>query len=167
MTTKLQLISSDTNIWLDFEAVGHLELPFMLGITYLMSRIAITEELIEPGDIANRLYSYGLQAVELNAEEYDLVSRFRLQYPRLSKHDAASLAIAKTRSIPLITGDKPLRNAARQEGVPCIGTLWVLDRLFEKACISECLYKSILQAFLNHDVRRLPKQAIWERLMKF
>ena len=167
MMTILQSVSSDTNLWLDFEAVNHLELPFQLEMTYLMSRIAIIEELIEPNDIANRLYSYGLQAVDLNTDEFELVARFRILYPRLSKHDAASLAIAKTRAIPLITGDKPLRNAARNEGVSCIGTLWVLDHLFEKGCISECLYKSILQGFLNNDVRRLPKQAIWERLMRF
>ena len=167
MMTKSQLVSSDTNIWLDFEAINHLELPFLLSITYLMSRNAITEELIEPNDIANRLYSYGLEAVDLNSEEFDLVRSFRLLYPRLSKHDAASLAIAKARSIPLITGDKPLRSAARNEGVPCIGTLWVLDQLFERKCISETLYTACLQAFLNHDLRRLPKKAIWERLLRF
>ena len=166
MTTKLQSVSSDTNLWLDFEAVNHLELPFLLDITYLMSRTAITEELIEPSDIADRLYAYGLQSVDLCIEEFEMMRHFRMLYPRLSQHDAASLAIAKTRSIPLITGDKPLRNAARNEGVPCIGTLWVLDCLFEKDCIHAELYKTILQSFINHDVRRLPKQAIWERLMR-
>ena len=37
----MQLISSDTNVWLDFSVIDCLDYPFRLPFTYLMSEDAI------------------------------------------------------------------------------------------------------------------------------
>jgi hypothetical protein len=42
-----------------------------------------------------------------------------------------ALLLAKINSCALITGDDALRKAAKEEGVPVHGLLWILDRLVE------------------------------------
>lgn len=49
----------------------------------------------------------------------------------ISLYDAVALAIAKAREIRLLTGDRNLRKAAAEEGVEIIGTLVILDRLYQ------------------------------------
>ena len=47
----MEYISSDTNIWLDFANIGHLELPFRLPYTYLMNVDAVHDELLAPPEL--------------------------------------------------------------------------------------------------------------------
>lgn len=46
-----------------------------------------------------------------------------------------ALAIAKCRRIILLTGDWALRKAAKEEGVSVMGTIGILDRLYDGAYI--------------------------------
>lgn len=41
-------VSSDTNIWFDFNTIGRIELPFLLPYTYVMYHEAIEEEIVDP-----------------------------------------------------------------------------------------------------------------------
>lgn len=52
----MEYISSDTNVWLDFEVIGKLELPFKLPYTYLMNDDAIQDELLSPPGLGKKAY---------------------------------------------------------------------------------------------------------------
>ena len=66
----MDYISSDTNVWIDFSAIRRTELPFRLPFTYIMSELAIEDELITPPGIGQELVSLGLMPVKITMEEF-------------------------------------------------------------------------------------------------
>ena len=122
-------ISSNTNIWIDFNEINHLEHPFLLRYEYYISSAALYDELIEPPQLREKLLELGLRQTEITDEELALALEFQNIYKKLSVYDRIALAIAKTRSWILLTGDRPLRNAAKKEGVECHGAIWIYDEL--------------------------------------
>ena len=162
----MKYISSDTNIWLDFYVIDRLELPFKLDYVYLMHYETVDREVLSPPELSERLLECGLQKTEMTFEEYYDVPGFAEKYPKLSIYDQIALSIAKHRKISLLTGDKPLRNAAEKEGVHVIGSLGVLDELFKNSLISDEEYVFCLEGFLSHEERRLPTEEIKKRIKK-
>lgn len=165
----MQYISSDTNIWIDFLAIQRLEMPFRLDYTFLMSSEVLARELRSPANLPEQLVQAGLQQTEISEAEYWLVFELRIKYHRLSEADAVALAIAKNRSITLLSGDGALRKAAQAEGVPIKGTIWVFDELLDSALISEEEY---LQAMIDLKAqqdkgRRLPIKELDARIQRF
>ena len=79
----MTFISSDTNVWIDFDVLGRLDLPFKLTYTYLMTEITIEEELCSPG-LKDQLISLGLQKTELSPEEFALVLNYEQKYLQLT-----------------------------------------------------------------------------------
>lgn len=103
----MKYISSDTNIWIDFNCINKLKLPFLLPYTYIMYHEQIDRELISVNK--DELIANGLQAVDITIDEFFLAEAYGNKYLPLSKWDRIALAIAKTRNIKLLTGDMPLR----------------------------------------------------------
>lgn len=162
----MEYISSDTNIWLDFAIIGHLELPFRLPYTYLMNVDAVHDELLAPPELGKRLLLLGLVEIELTEEEFFLAEEYVEHYVKLSVYDSVALSIAKCRNIVLMTGDGALRKAAQMENVPVMGTIGVLDQLYQREYIEkevylECLLR--LQEFNGGKVR-LPAKEIGRRI---
>ena len=162
----MQFISSDTNVWIDFATIHKIEVPFRLPYTYIMSRDAVDEELLAPPDLGRRLVSYGLVPVEISIEEFFLAEQYGYCYKKLSIHDRVALAIAKNRQITLLTGDGALRKAAQDEGVPFVGTLGILDQLWNQRLITADELKLCLQRLRDNNggAVRLPKGEIQARL---
>ncbi len=162
----MEYISSDTNVWIDFSIIGHIELPFYLPYTYIMNSDAIYDELLSPADLRGKLLRCGLVCVELTIEEFSLAEKFGLWYPRLSIYDCIALAIAKERKIILLTGDGALRNAAKNENINSLGTIGILDQLFTGKHINENEYKLCLEELQKHNGQaiRLPRNEITSRL---
>lgn len=133
----MEYISSDTNVWLDFATINRLEFPFKLPYTYIMNEDAIEDELLSPKELRETLVGLGLKAVELSEEEFYLAEEYNAKYQKPSLYDCVALAIAKVRGITWMTGDGPLRKAAEQENVDVIGTIGVLDRLYEEQYIKK------------------------------
>ena len=79
----MQLICSDTNIWIDFQNLNRIDWPFLLDYTYIMSRLALDDEVLTPIDQAPRLLQKGLVAVELSDDELDLYMSLAGKYRRL------------------------------------------------------------------------------------
>ena len=158
-------ISSDTNVWIDFDVLGRLDLPFKLTYTYLMTEITIDEELCSPG-LKDQLISLGLQKTELSPEEFALVLNYEQKYLQLSFYDRIALSIAKFRTIPLLTGDGALRKAATKEGVQLMGTLKILDELYQTEIIQTEEYENLLKCLEAENGKkvRLPKEEIEKRL---
>lgn len=160
----MKYISSDTNIWLDFETISRADLPFRLPCTYVMYREALEEEVISPPDLLENLKEKGLEAVELTTEEFFYAAECVEKYVKISRYDSTALAIAKHRGIPLLTGDNALRKAAIKEGVEVIGTIGILDKLYEDNYINAPEYKYCLAQLLEHKERRLPAEEMMKRL---
>ncbi len=162
----MKFISSDTNIWLDFETISQTDLPFRLPYTYIMYREALLEEVISPPELMGDLKKLGLESVELTTEEFFFAADCVEKYVRISRYDSIALAIAKCREIPLLTGDNALRKAALAEGVEVIGTIGILDKLYNGSYITQMEYRNCLEAFLEHKERRLPVKEIEKRLQE-
>lgn len=161
----MEYISSDTNVWLDFMAIDRIGLPFRLPFVYLMSNDAIEDELLTPG-LGPALRGLGLVGTDMTIEEFELAMEYGTQYPRLSIHDRVALAIAKIRNIILLTGDGALRRAAQAEGVRYIGTIRILDLLYEGEYIETGEYRYCLEELerQNGGKVRLPKNELRSRL---
>ena len=162
----MQYISSDTNVWIDFSLISSIHLPFLLPYTYIMHNDAIEDELLSPQGIAGALKDAGLVGVDLTIEEFFLADSFGPKYPRLSIYDRVALAIAKERGLTLLTGDMALRKAAIEENVPIMGTIGILDQLFENGNITKEEYKDCLESLqsLNGEEVRLPAKELAKRL---
>lgn len=162
----MEYVSSDTNVWLDFATIDRLEIPFKLPYTYIMNEDAIEDELLSPKELRENLVGLGLHAVELSEEEFYLAEKYNAKYTKPSLYDCVALAIAKVRGITLMTGDGPLRKAAEQEHVSVIGTIGILDRLYEGQYIEKEEYVNCLKALLKNNGQkvRLPETELKKRV---
>ncbi len=160
----MRYISSDTNVWLDFNSISMLDLPFRMPCIYVMYKEALREEIISPPELLADLPKKGLKGVELDTEEFYYALDLSEKYRKLSGYDRTALAIAKKRGIPLLTGDNPLRQAAIQEGVEVFGTIGLLDKLYEGGYASKKEYLDCLKVLLRHTERRLPAEEIQKRI---
>lgn len=162
----MEFISSDTNVWIDFATIDRLSLPFKLPYIYLMDEDAVSNELLQPKGLGEKLTRLGLQAVAMTEEEFYLAEELNEKYRKPSTYDCIALAIAKCRKIILLTGDGALRKAAIQEGVEVMGSIKVLDLLFENSLISNLEYLYCLEEFKRHNGEkiRLPLLALQERI---
>ncbi|MBR0575060.1 hypothetical protein KCG48_01775 [Proteiniclasticum sp. BAD-10] len=164
----MEYVSSDTNVWIDFFVIDRLRLPFRLPYVFIMNHDAIEDEFLSPKGLKDDLKRCGLIGVEITIEEFELADQFGQQYPKLSNYDRIALAIARERKIVLLSGDKALRNAALKEGVSILGTLGVLDQLYEGSYIDGKEYELCLLELQKHNGQlvRLPKDEINSRLGK-
>ena len=165
----MEYISSDTNIWIDFEIIKRIDLPFQLPYIYLIEQETLETEVLNPPDLGKRLLQLGLRPVELSTEEYGLLDDYHVKYPQLSVSDSSALAIAKTRNITLLTGDGKLRKAATAEGVNVIGTIGILDQLINGKYIDQATFKKCISDLLiNNGIIgrvRLPENELKKRLI--
>lgn len=162
----MEYISSDTNVWLDFMTIDRLELPFLLPYTYLMNSDAVEDELLSPPDLGRNLLQLGLTKTELTEEEFYLTEEYMSRYAKPSIYDCMALAIAKVRGIILLTGDGPLRKAAKEVGVTVLGTIGVLDQLFHGKFIESEEYLYCMKELLRYNGGkvRLPEKELVARI---
>lgn len=142
-------ISSDTNVWIDFHEIGHLDHPFRLNFEYYISRDTFQEEFLKSESMKNDLMSLGLQLADVTDEEFMQAVAFQGRYQELSLYDTFALAIAKLRGWTLLTGDMPLRKAAVKEGVEVHGTIWVYDQLKIQGKMTEDEYDSVIGELID------------------
>lgn len=161
-------ISSDTNVWIDFMIINRLALPFKLPYTYIMNKDAIEEELLSPSRLRDELIQCGLKGVTIQIEEFELANMYGQKYPRLSIFDRIALSIAKYRGIVLLTGDGALRKAAMDERVVVIGTIGILDQLYNGKYIDKNEYEFCLLELLKYNGQevRVPKEELKIRLTR-
>ena len=164
----MEYISSDTNVWIDFFVIGRTEIPFHLPYTFIMNCDAIDDELLSPSGLREKLLQCGLVSVELTIEEFGLAEELGPRYPQLSIYDRIALAIAIVRNIVLLTGDSALRKAAKRENVNVLGTIGILDQLFEGSYIDESEYEYCLKELERYNGQevRLPKSEINSRVQR-
>ena len=160
----MKYISSDTNIWIDFNTISRTDLPFRLPCTYIMYKEALRKEIINPPELLTDLQKRGLIGVDLTIEEFFYADELSKKYVKLSGYDRTALAVAKFRNIPLLTGDNPLRKAAEKEGVEVFGTIGLLDKLYDGDYINKLEYQFCLESLLERKERRLPTEELQKRI---
>ena len=160
----MEFISSDTNVWIDFGCIDRLGLPFLLPYSYIMYYEQIERELLSVN--REELTKSGLQAVDITIDEFFLAEEYGAKYLALSKWDRIALAIAKNRNIKLLTGDMPLRKAAIKEKVQVVGTIGIVDELYNRGLVDKQEYIYCLEALLEKNGRmvRLPSEELKRRL---
>ena len=160
-------ISSDTNIWFDFEAIGHLEHPFLLNHSYYISDFTFDEEIQLSKEIRQCVASKHILVTSVNSDELILVNILSSKYQNLSFYDAVALAIAIKRNWVLLSGDSFLREAAKQEKIVCHGSIWIYDQLLKEKKITKKIYKECLKELLEQvkiGRRRLPLEELLRRI---
>ena len=161
-------ISSDTNLWIDFFEIRHVDHPFLLDFNYYLSSAAYEDELVKSEELRKALLAFGLHLADATDDEFMTAQIFRSNYPKLSLYDALALSIAKSRSWTLLTGDRPLRDAAEHERVGCHGVIWIYDELLRQNKINTNDYRNAMLAFLlaiQEGRCRLPVDELLKRIL--
>jgi hypothetical protein len=155
---------TDSTIWIDLHRGNILPQAVKLPIGWMVPDLVINLELIYPdGQQLVSMLGTEVAVVELTGNEVRLTRELAGKYTKPSHVDLASLAVAKTRSLVLLTGDKNLRAAAEAEGVEVHGTLWILDRLVETTILTKQAARRALVRIVE-DRGRFPREEISRRL---
>jgi predicted nucleic acid-binding protein len=129
VSQKLHIV--DASVFIDLEHGGLIEEVFRLHHGWTAPEVAIDEVM----ELRPILEGHGLKVFHLEPKDIQEVARLRGIYTRPSTKDLFCLVLAKSCNGTLITGDKHLRKAAKDEGVKVKGTLWILDELVENKII--------------------------------
>ena len=155
----MKVLVSDTSVLIDLERGALLEACFRLPFEFAVPDLLYRRELQDHGG-----RELGLKVEELDGEGVALALDYWGRRRSLSLPDSFALALAKTRSWTLLTGDGELRKLAAQEGVACHGVLWLVDRMFETGVEDGNKLCASLQAIAAHPRCRLPKAEIHKRI---
>ena len=156
----MQLLISDSNIFIDMEVSNLTQKMFELPYQFAVPDILYYEELAEEHD---NLLEYGLIMKALSSKSIRYVDEILYQYPKIGFYDKLALATAKQESCPLVTGDGALRKAGQKEAVVIFGTVWLIDELISHSIITINEARDAY-ALMKVSGRRLPWKLIEERL---
>lgn len=118
---------TDANIWISLVEKGGL-LKETFSLPYLwQSTDLVLDELGEP--LKSDLKKNGVTETALSPGEISQVVPVVIQYKALSVVDASALISARTQGLPLLTGDKNLREAAENESMSVRGANFVLGEM--------------------------------------
>jgi len=155
----LQLLISDSNIFIDMEVSKLTQKMFELPYQFAVPDILYYEELEEEHD---NLLEYGLEMKKLSPESISYVDTTLYQYSKIGFYDKLALATAKQEGCPLVTGDGALRKAGKNEAVIIFGTVWLIDELIIHSIITVDEAKEAYD-LMKENGRRLPWKVIDER----
>jgi hypothetical protein len=161
----VDVLVSDTSVVIDLERSQLIERVFRLPYRFVVPSALYEQEMQAYG--GERLIALGLAVRALSGEQVAEAQRLRVCERRISIHDSYALALAKTEAAMLHAGDKPLRELAEAEKVPCHGVLWVFDQLEEHGVVAAAGLCAGLILIADHPRCRLPREAIDERLIRY
>jgi predicted nucleic acid-binding protein len=154
------LLVSEANIFIDFEVAELIQQLFKLP-----HEINVPDTLYEQ-ELRSRhahLLGLGLMVRTLSADEVSFAYEMRLKYARPGVNDLFALVLAKSLACPLVTGDRDLRAAAEAEGLELLGTLTLIEQMFNGSLVSldevELAYGR-----MKKFGRRLPWRIVEEQL---
>ncbi|MFP4601200.1 MAG: DUF3368 domain-containing protein [Persicimonas sp.] len=127
------VLVSDANIFIDFEEGGVLDELFALDETLVVPDALYRDELAAQH---NDLLALGLQQRTLAGPAVLRVIELQRKYAGPSRYDYMALALAEQEGCALLTGDGDLRTAAKAEGVPVHGTLWLCEQLVQESILT-------------------------------
>ena len=161
----MQVLVSDTSVLIDLDRGSLVEATFRLPYEFTVPDLLYVRELKDHG--GPDLIELGLRVAELGGDVVALALSYRRRRKSLSLPDSFALALARTNSWILLSGDRGMRELAVEEEVPCHGVLWLLDRLFEHRVIDPEELSAGLQRIADHPRCRLPQPEIRRRLRSY
>lgn len=158
----MNVLLPDTSVLIDLERGAILETIFRLPFNYAVPSLLYRMELKDYG--GNALMDLGLRLEELDVKEVMLAQTYSLKLRALSVPDSFALALAKSRSWILLSGDRKLVSLAKEEEVAVHGVLWLFDRMYDDGVADGTELFNSLRAITAHPRCRLPKAEIEKRL---
>lgn len=158
----MNVLLPDTSVLVDLERGKILEAIFCLPFNFAVPSLLYKMELQDYGGDA--LINLGLRLEALDNEEVALARSYWLERRSLSVPDSWALALAKSRSWVLLSGDKKLVELAKEEEVAVHGLLWLFDRMHEEGVANGNRLGTSLRVIAAHPRCRLPKAEIEKRL---
>ena len=152
---------TDANIWIDLHNADLLDAAFELGYTWRTPNIVVRDEVLTVD--RDLLVDLGLDVRTLSGEELNRILALNGRYPNPSPKDLSVLVVADEDDGIVISGDGPLRDAAKNEDMTFHGVLWILDRLVDEEIITEPRAAAALNAMLQQGAR-LPEDPVENRL---
>lgn len=157
------VLVSDTNIWIDFERAGKLQLLFRLPYQFSTTDFVASEL----GDeVSTQLLDLGLSVVSLDSNSIRDLNQLKIDLRNPSLADLSCYYVARRDGSILLSGDRKLRDAAKAANIEVFGTLWLLDRLVEYQILSNEEAASALEAIIQAN-GRLPAQECDQRLRRW
>ncbi len=153
----------DTSVLIDFYWGGLLEALFALPFDFLAPDVILAELVVPAGA---QLLAWGLQSVSLSGAQVIEVLTLAAQHRRPSINDLFALVLARSRGVPLLTGDRALRELAEAEGITVHGSLWLLDELVRLAVIPPVRAGRGLEQMMAHG-SRLPERECKLRMRRW
>lgn len=149
----MQLIVTDSNVFIDMEAGGLLEDMFRLeSLDFAVPDLLYVEELATRRPL---LPGLGLRVLPMSEAVVSDAEALSACYKRASQHDIFALALARSERCPLLSGDADLRSAAEAEGVEVHGTIWLVGRMFDELRLDIARVENAYEQMRN-DGSRLP-----------
>ena len=158
----MNVLLPDTSVLVDLERGEILETIFRLPFDFAVPSLLYQMELKDYGGDA--LINLGLRQEVLDNKEVALAQSYWLKRRSLSVPDSWALALAKSRSWVLLSGDKKLVELAKEEEVAVHGVLWLFDRMHEEGVANGNKLGTSLRVIAAHPRCRLPKAEIEKRL---
>jgi len=152
---------TDANVWIDLRHGGLIPAAFALDVTWAAPDIVVRHELRSP--LGTGLLRRGLLELTLSPAEISAALALRRAYGGISAADAMTLALAESRQMILVTGDGPLRRAAKGQDVRHHGVLWVLDLLVSAQIVGQRVAAEAL-AQMKEQGGRFPQEEVKKRL---
>jgi hypothetical protein len=160
---KMLLIISDASVLIDIECGELTSTMFSLPWQFAVPDTLFAEELAERHGHLSRL---GLisktMSGELVAEAYNL----RQKYVKTSVNDLLALTLAKNEQCQLLTGDKALREVAKELSVDVHGTIWLVEQMLKSKQITVEVARVSFQR-MKDSGSRLPWTEVEKMLYKF
>jgi predicted nucleic acid-binding protein len=161
----MTILVSDTSVLIDLERGELIPCAFKLSATFSVPDVLYERELRDHG--GEELVKLGLRVQSLDGDGVALAMRHMQAQRRLTVPDSFALALAKLNGWTLLTGDGPLRELAKAEGVDCHGVLWLLDEFEAQGAATFVQLHGGLERISVHPRCRLPRREIAIRLSRY
>jgi len=155
--------SVDANYIFDLDAGGLLDRPSRLGYTFLMTNFIAHEIKTVPME---RLRRCGLEIVDLEPGQVSEIYELLRIHQGLSYRGISAFILARDTCSVLVTGDGRLRTMAKENGVECHGTLWILDALVDGGILKGAHAADAVRT-MQANSRWLPKRECEARVKKW
>ncbi len=154
------VLVSDTNIWIDFERAGQLQLLFRLPYQFSTTDFVASEL----GDeVRVQLVGFGMSIISLDSSGIRDLHQLKMELRNPSLADLSCYYVARRDGSTLLSGDRKLREAAQAANIEVFGTLWLLDRLVEHSVLTAHDAAIALEAMIQAN-GRLPAHECSNRL---
>ena len=154
----------DANILIDLVNIGLFDHCLSLQYQFTSTNIILDELHEEQATLIQPHINSGkFTIIEIDADSLVAIIEASKEEPRLSEQDWSALYYAQQLDALLLTGDKRLRNLAKQKGITVCGALWVLDQLVDTSKLTKQEAYEFLQQLILKN-KRLPADECEQRL---